>query len=155
MGPGELRERPLGAPADLPDPAGELAGDRDVGDAGPLAGRPEGFVPPAEARGGVVAAPLHGRRHGRAGRRRLGPRRARLEVPRRLDEGAPGGGVPGLGDAAFGLLLAARVLGGRKAEPGGVGAGGGEPGEAPRLGGQAERRDGVCVSSSRFEQNVH
>ena len=40
MGPGELRERPLGAPADLPDPAGELAGDRDVGDAGPLAGRP-------------------------------------------------------------------------------------------------------------------
>ncbi len=84
-----------------------------------------------------------------AGRRRLGLRRARLEVPRRLDEGAPGGGVPGLGDAALGLLLAARVLGGREAEPGGVGAGGGEPGEAPRLGGQAERRDGVDALDAR------
>ena len=95
---------------------------------------PRGIVPPAEARGGVVAAPLH-RPPARPSRPAApGLRRARLEVPRRLDEGAPGGGVPGLGDAAFGLLLAARVLGGRKAEPGGVGAGGGEPGEAPRLG---------------------
>lgn len=45
---GGLAERPLGPPADPPDPARELSRDRHVRDAGPLAGGAQGAVAAAE-----------------------------------------------------------------------------------------------------------
>lgn len=101
-------QRALGPVAHLPHPAGELAGGRDVGDAGPLAPRPEGGVPGDEAGGAFVApAPDGGVDPGAPGG--LGGRRAGGEVPGGLDQGAPGGGVARLGYAAPRRLLAARV----------------------------------------------
>ena len=97
---GRSRDRALGPAPYLPDPARELARHRHVGHARPLAGGAQRLVPAAEPGGRLVAPALDRGRHGGAPRRPLRLRRAGLEVPRRLDQRPPRGGVAGLGDAA-------------------------------------------------------